>query len=150
MDELKKPKSLQGFRLCAALLVVLFFTLPLVRCSGMTDLTATGFEIATGTGDLYDEWDGSGDPLVFVLLVIPIALVVLAFAKKSSSLLRNASIVGLVAKIGFIVAANARLNSPDYDGLFELTDFNWIVVAVYIGLICIAQFGIKKEESDST
>ena len=150
MDDLMKRKFLQAFRICAAILCILFFTLPLVQCSMDSSLTATGFEIASGTGDLYNEWEEGGDPLVFILIAVPVILLILAFAKKSSGILRNASIVGLVAKIVFIIAANARLNSEDYEGLFELTDFNYFVVAIYIGLICIAQFGIKKEEAEIT
>ena len=121
------------------LLCVLFFTAPLVQCSQQSSLSATGLEIAVGTGELMSEADKSY-PIVFVLLIMPIILVIAAFADKSFATLRMVSIAGLVAQIIFMIAAYAMLNSDDYDGAFVLTSLNWLIAAIYIGLIGFAQY----------
>jgi uncharacterized membrane protein (GlpM family) len=126
------------------LLCVLFFTAPLVQCSQRSSLSATGLEIAAGTGQLMSEADKSY-PIVFVLLIMPIILVIAAFANKSFATLRNISIAGLAAEIIFMIAAYAMLNSDDYDGAFVLTAFNWLIAAIYIGLIGLAQYCNKPE-----
>jgi ribosomal protein L40E len=116
----------------AVILCILFFTMPLVQCSQDSSKTATGIEIATGTGDLFDKND-SGYPLAFLLLIIPVVLLILAFTKKSFTVLRNISIAGLLAEIIFLIYANSLLNS-EYKGDLELTGYNWLVFALYIGL----------------
>jgi len=147
MEIVLKKWFKQVFRIWALLLCIFFFVLPLVRCSENSSLNATGYQIATGTGDLYDDSGENGDPLVFVLLFIPVVLLIMAFLSKSYKPLRNGAVVGLIAKIGFITAASIKLGSEEYSGTFELTGYNWFITAVYIGLICLAQIGIKKEIS---
>ena len=92
----------------AFLLCVMFFTTPLVRCSFESNLNATGMQIATGTGMLYDESGEEGNLFAFVLIIAPAVLLILAFANFSFSILRNASVVGLAAKIVFLIGAYLR------------------------------------------
>ena len=125
----------------ALVLCVLFFTLPLVQCTQDRSLTASGWEIATGTGDLYSAGD-SGDLIVFLLLIVPGTLLILAFMGKPFNVLRNVSIAGVVAKIAFMIVAHARISS---DGILELTGFNWLVLILYIGLCVLAHYGISTE-----
>ena len=40
---------------------------------------------------------------------------------------------------------NSRLNSGDFQGVLELTAFNWLVLAIYIGVCVLAQYGKKLE-----
>ena len=122
----------------ALLLCILFFTLPLVQCTHDTSLNASGWEISTGTGDLFST-DDSGYPLVFLLLIIPIVLLVMALIGKSFEILRNISIIGLIIKIIFLIYTSILLNSDDFRGIFQLTWFNWLVLGIYLGL-CIVTF----------
>jgi hypothetical protein len=125
----------------AFVLCILFFTLPLVQCTQDNSKTASGWEIATGTGDLYSQ-NGGGDPIILLLLIIPIILAILAILNKSFATLSYISISGLVAKIIFIIVAYDRINS---DGAFELTSSNWLVIIIYIGL-CIFTIYCKNIE----
>ena len=72
-----KDKNVKNFRYafmgCALLLCIFFFTLPLVQCSQDSSYTASGWEIATGTGKLFSEKD-KGYPLAFLLIIIPVIL----------------------------------------------------------------------------
>ena len=129
----------------ALLLCILFFTLPLVQCSQDSSLTASGWEIATGTGDLFDKGD-NGYPFAFLLVIIPISLLILAVTNKSFGVLRNVSITGLLAEIIFLVYANSLLNSGEYKGAFKLTGFNWLIVIIYAGLIAFTHYCINHEE----
>ena len=144
MDESKLKLFKNVIKGCALLLCVLFFALPLVQCSQDSSVTASCWEIATGTGDLFGE-DDSGYPLAFLLLVIPISLLILAFINKSFGVLRNVSIVGLLAEIIFLIYANSLLNSGEYRGAFELTGYNWLVAILYTGLCVFSHYGIRFE-----
>jgi len=117
---------------CALILGVMFFVMPLIQCAQNNSLNASGWEIATSTGDLFSESDEPGNPLAFVLLVAPIALLIVTFASKSFAMSRNVSIAGLLIKIAFMVVATIQMR--ELDGLFELTGFNWLVLVLYAGL----------------
>ena len=126
----------------AIVLGVLVFTLPLVQYSSDKSLNATGHEIAVGAGDLF--YSGDNDyPLAFILLISPILLLVLP-ANKSFTALRNVSIIGLAAKIIFMVIANNELSGA-FAGAYELTYFNLLVAAIYMG-VCVFTFYCDKEE----
>ena len=127
-----------------AVLIIFFFTLPLVQCVQDNSLTASGWEIATGTGDLYPE-PGYGDSPAFLLLIIPAALLILAFLDKPFSMLRNVSAGGLLAKIIFVIIAHNRVNSGDMQGMLELTGFNWLVLVIYIGLCGFTHYCTRDE-----
>jgi hypothetical protein len=118
-----------------------------VQCTQDSSKTATGIEIATGTGDLFGKND-NGYPIAFLLIIIPVTLLILAFTNKSFAILRNISIAGLLAKITFLIYSNWLLNSGNYKGAFELTGFNWLVLTIYIGL-CVFTFYCVKELPNS-
>jgi len=143
MDESKQKLCKNIIKGSAILLCVLFFTLPLVQCSQDSSLTASGWEIASGTGDLFDE-DDSGYPFAFLLIIIPVAILILAFTNKSFKALRNASIAGLLAEIIFLIYANSLLNSSKYKGAFKLTGANWLVSIIYIALCAFTFYCAKK------
>jgi len=144
MEETKKRNFKNVIKGAGIILIICFFTLPLVQCTQDRSLTASGWEIATGTGDLYTD-DADGDPLAFLLVVFPAVLLILAFKNKPFSTLRNVSVGGAAFKIIFIGVAHSRINSGDAQGLFELTAFNWIVLAIYIGLCIFTQYCKKLE-----
>jgi len=135
-------------RVGALLLCVLFFTLPLVKCSQDSSYTASGWEITTGTGKLFDE-DDKGYPLAILLIIIPAVLLIATFLNKSFSVLRNISIAGLLVKIVFLIYASILLSSGEMKGDFELTGFNWLVLGIYIGLCAITIYCLKSESSTS-
>jgi hypothetical protein len=134
-------------KVSALLLCVLFFTLPLVQCSQDSSLTASCWEIATGTGDLFSR-NNSGYPLAFLLIIIPVALLIMAFIGMSFAVLRNISIAGLLAEVIFLLYANSLLNSGEYGGAFELTGFNWLILFIYIGLCGFTFYCAKKGDDN--
>ena len=137
---LKMIVKIVGLVLC-----VLFFTLPVVQCSQDSSLNATSWQIATKTGKLMGETD-KGFPVVFVLLLIPIVLLVIAFISKSFAVLRIISIAGLIAKCVFIVVANILLKTDDFEGAFILTPYVWLIIIIYAGLIGFTQYCIIKKK----
>jgi len=141
LDETKKKNFRRIINGCAMLLCVLFFVCPLVKCSGGS-ATASGWEIATGTGDLYGEKGGDGEPFVFALIILPVALLILALADKPFIVLRNVSIAGLIAKIAFLIAAYMKIDN--YKGAFELTGGNWFILCIYIGLVWFTQYCVNN------
>ena len=144
MDESKQKLFKNIIKGSAILLCLLFFTLPLVQCSQDSSINASGWEIATGAGDLFENSDG-GYPIAFLLIIIPVVLSILAFTNKSFKLLRNTSIAGLLAELIFIIYANAVLNSGENKGAFKLTGSNWLVGIIYVAL-CALTFYCAKEE----
>jgi len=142
MEKTKIKNFRNIIRGCALILCVLFFTLPLIQCTQDRSLNASGWEIATGTGDLFGEAGEDAEPLVFLLLIIPVVLLLLAFASKSFAALRSIAIVGSLAKIAFMIVAHLRIGE---DGLFELTGFNWLVLAMYVGLCAFSHYCEKND-----
>jgi hypothetical protein len=132
-------------KICALVLCVLFFVCPLVECSKDDSLTASGWEIATGKGELFNAANKDGYPLVFALIIIPAVLLVFAFTNKSFIVLRNVSITGLVVKIIFLIAAHIKL-SGYYEGAFKLTGNNWFILLIYAGLAGFTLHCAKQEE----
>jgi hypothetical protein len=146
-EETKKKNFRHIVKGCALVLCVLFFVCPLVECSKDSTLTASGWEIATGTGKLFSKDKDDGNPLVFALIIIPAVLLALAFADKPFIVLRNVSIAGLVAKIIFLICVHIELNSGDLKGAFKLTGNNWLIVFIYTGLVGFTQYCVKQEET---
>jgi hypothetical protein len=132
-------------KIVGLVLCVLFFVLPVVQCSQDSSLNATSWQIATKTGKLMDNAD-KGYPVAFVLLLIPIVLLVMAFINKSFAVLRIISIAGLIAKCAFIVVANIILKSGDLEGAFVLTSYVWLIIVIYAGLIGFTQYCIIKKK----
>jgi len=124
----------------ALLLCVLFFVLPLAQCTQSSDVTATGFEIATATGDLMAEQDA--EPLVFALIVIPFVLLVLAFVVKFFAVLLGVSLLGAIAQIIFMIGSHIKFND-EYEGMVKLTVYNWLVLVIWVGLIVLSAYGAK-------
>jgi len=143
MDESKLKLYKNAIKGSAILLCLLFFTLPLVQCSQDSSVNASGWEIATGTGNLFR--NNSGYPFAFLLLIIPIVLLIQTFTNKSFKLLRNTSIAGLSAEIIFLIYANSLLNSGEYRGAFKLTGSNWLVAIIYIGLCALTYYCAKED-----
>jgi hypothetical protein len=134
-------------RIAGLFLCVTFFVAPLVQCSQDSSINATGLEIAAGTGKLMGNAEKSY-PFVFVLLIPP--LIIAGFAHKSFTGLRNISIGGLAAQIGFMIGTYTMLNSGKREsaipkGAYELTIFNWLIIAAYIGLIVFLQYYNKQK-----
>jgi len=132
-------------KIVGLVLCVLFFTLPVVQCSQDSSLNATSWQIATKTGRLMENAD-EGYPAAFILLLIPIVLLVMAFISKSFAGLRIISIIGLIAKCVFIVVANILLKSDDFEGAFVLTPYVWLIIVIYAGLIGFTQYCIIKKK----
>ena len=145
MEEIIRKHYRNIIKGCAGVLCIFFFVLPLIQCSADNSLNASGWEIATSTGKLLGETDAGGTPLVFTLLIIPVALLILAFMNKTIAILSYVSIAGLAAKVIFLIGTYARLNSDEYKGAFELTTFAWFVLATYIGLCVFTQYCKKLE-----
>ena len=120
-------------KIVGLVLCVLFFTLPVVQCSQDSSVNATTWQIATKTGRLMENSD-KGFPVAFILLLVPIVLLIMAFIGKSFAVLRIISIIGLIAKCAFIVVANILLKSGDTEGAFILTPYVWLIIVIYAGL----------------
>jgi hypothetical protein len=131
-------------KIVGLVLCVLFFVLPVVQCSQGSSINATTWQIATKTDNLMKEAD-KGFPVAFILLLIPIALLVVAFIGKSFAVLRIISIAGLIAKCAFIVVANILLKSDDFEGAFVLTPYVWLIIVLYTCLICFTQYCVIKK-----
>ena len=118
-------------RLCILLLCALFF-LPLATCSSFTGLDGDGMNgIKIGTSD-------DGNPLVFLLLIIPIVLLFISFKENVYAALRNMSIVGCIGIIIFMIMLNVQT-----DGMMKPTLFTYLKLVIYIGLVVYNQLSIK-------
>jgi len=123
---------------CAFVLCVFFFV-PLMEASIWgRHVTISGWNIAASTGPL----EGRGaSPLVLALIIIPAILLILAFTKSSFIVLRNVSIVGLIAKIIFLIWMHQEDNGA------YLTGINWLIMLVYAGLAGFMQYCLREEET---
>ena len=150
MDENKKKMFMNIVKGGAVILCIFFFTLPLVQCSQSSNLKASGWEIATGTGNLNRNIPGnnSGEPLAFILIIAPIVLFYFAFKNKPFKTLRYTAIAGLGSQIIFMLVAYSRLNSGTYRGAFKLTGSNWVILLIYAGLVYINHYCIQQEEAE--
>ena len=138
-------------KICAAVLCVMFF-LPLVRCTYYDNISASGWNIATGTGELMTDAE-TMNPLAFVLLIIPIGLFFVSHTEKPFTVLRNVSAGGLAAIIVFMIWVKNASGGGDYDygKYLEFTGFTWIILMMYIGLISFAHYAHiaeKRAEDD--
>jgi len=99
-------------------------------------MDATGWQIATGTGSMMGEMERV-NPLAFALLIIPGVLLTLALLKKPYKVLRTIAIVGVATKIVFV--AWVVLDEYFQDGPLEFTEFTWLILFIYAGLIGFIQ-----------
>jgi hypothetical protein len=129
---------------CALIMCLLFFIAPLTRnvfLELLSDGAAggfTAFNTATGTNE------ANAFPVAFLLLISPVALAVLAFIKVSFKILCGVSGICSILHIIFAAASAGMISEEE-----KLTGFNWVIIAVYIGLCIFAIVGIKSEKSTS-
>ena len=138
----KQKKIVMMIRVCAMILVVFFFVLPLVRCTYDPDLSATGWNMASGTGEIFDEFGrtGEGVPALFVFLIIPLTLAMVTFMSirpigKFYLIQAVLATAGALAKLYFIIEVNDRIRR----GIgFESTGFHWLILLTYVGVAVLA------------
>jgi len=149
------------FGIFAFLLVIFFFMLPIVQCTQESTMAYTGWEISVSksnsTSSDNDNFDktisgisnylnvnipgnNNAHILVFLLLIVPIIFIVLAFTNVSFIVLRNVSLIGLAVKVTFIIIVYAK-----YGDYFIPTIFCWLILGIYIG-ICVFAFYCTKDE----
>jgi hypothetical protein len=146
MNEAKRKTFGHVVKGWAILLCLLFFVCPLIKCAESDRVTASGWEIATGTGKLFED-KGGANPFVFALVLIPAAVLVLALLNKPFTVLRNTSIAGLAAKIVFMIAAYVKMNTGDFKGAFVLTVGSWFVLLLYAGLVGFTHWCAGQEKT---
>jgi hypothetical protein len=83
-------------------------------------------------------------PVAFLLLISPAALAVLALIKKSFKILCGVSGICLICHIIFVSVSSGMISEEE-----KLTGFNWLILAVYIGLCIFTIVGITSERSTS-
>jgi len=119
-----------------------------VRCTTYAGLNASGWEIATSTGDMFDEDMFSVEEyphfLTFALLLIPIIMLGLSCLKKPYAPLLGMAIAGAIAKIIFMIWI--RTGEAHQYGMIELTGFAWAILVMYAGLAMFAAYCKKQEE----
>ncbi|MDR1256168.1 MAG: zinc ribbon domain-containing protein [Spirochaetaceae bacterium] len=141
MEEAKQISCNNTVKAFAILLCVLFFVLPLVQ--GRSGYTASGWEVAVGTGNLFSATSDSSYPFFFLFLIVPIILLVQAFARKSFAVMGIVSLIGLFFQFAFIITVQAGGRNWG----FRLTGISWIVLAVYIGLCAFIFHWAKLDKS---
>ena len=103
-------------------------------------LTATGLQIATGKGKLFDEINGKSNHIIYLLLAIPLILLILVFFIESFIIFGIVSVTGLILNIivffGFVGTFfdnwKVYLMPPVY-----------LVFLIYFGLCIFAFYRIK-------
>ena len=124
--------------LCALVLCVLFFVLPLLTHGR---LTVTGWRFVVGYRGF------ASSPFMILLLIAPAILSFFAFSKKPFIILRNVSIICLVCQIIFLIIATTLLAT----GLAgTLTSFSWVILLIYGGLCIFTFFCAKNEKSNNS
>jgi uncharacterized protein YegL/ribosomal protein L40E len=120
----------------ALALVILFFFAPLVRTSLQLQAdgyihTISGWQFATL--GIYESYvPGENRPLVFTLLLLPVALFVLSWIKKSYEILSTIAIVGFVASIIFMFWVGSL--EAYIRNVIVFHGFTWLMLAAYAGL----------------
>jgi hypothetical protein len=123
---------------CALVMCVLFFTVPLIDAGRAT---LTGWDFVVGKGRGFVQF-----PAIILLLIAPALLTVLAFMKKSYKLLSALSSACLVFEIIYFIVASSMLSSWQYGG--KITGGNWFILLVYIALCGVSFYGIKGEKQN--
>ena len=142
-DETGKQKQIvMIIRVCAILLMVFFFVLPLVRCTYEPDLAVSGWNVATGTGEVYELFGNRVRvvPVLFIFLIIPLALAMVTFLSirplaKYYFIQMVLAITGVLAKLYFIMEMNNRIRRAV--GV-ESTGFHWLILLMYVGVAVLA------------
>jgi len=126
-------------------LFISFFIFPLVHRADRIRVNASGFELAIGSGYLFEEVSLAGYPVVAVLLIAPVTMFFLTLMNKPIKVLNRCAIAGLLVWLGFIGAVFVTLRASEYSGIYALTMSNWIILAIFIGLI----FALRTENKVS-
>ena len=147
LDKTKIPRLL--FKCGALALCLFFFTMPLIAIPqrmvwwyGERPGSVSAWLIAIPAGGSESVF------LVFIMLIIPIVISLMALGDAYFETLRTASVVGLVAKIIFMLWM--RFWDDDAReafryGYVEFTPHIWIVLATYIGLVVLAHYCANLE-----
>jgi thiamine transporter len=133
------------YAITAAALIASFFFLPLVHRAERIRTNASGWEISAGTGNFYEFFGISAEPIALALLIAPVVLLVMVAMKVSRKAMLAAAAAGALIFAGFIVGAVVRMNDPVFDGGAALTRLNWVICAVYAGLVVGLWFDKPKE-----
>jgi len=133
------------FKVGAFILCLFFFVAPLVQCSGSSKISATGWQMLSNTGELMKNSDDGSTIFVILLIILPVIMLILAFTKKSFTILRNVSVVALIADIIFLIVLHIKVNSGSAKGGLDITVYNWLILFIYIGMVALAHSGIQKE-----
>ena len=132
------------------LLCIFFFVLPIAvgtyegsdswffSDSSNEGLTASGLQIATGSGDLFDASSDGAYPVAFLLLLAPVTLLILIFMKVSFLALGIVSSIGLVLKIVFLIVVDVSI------GGVSTSPLAWLVVLLYLVLCLITFYSFAK------
>ena len=139
----------QIYKWGALFLCLAFFIMPLASCTYVNE-TATGWNIARGTRNAMLLL--SSNPIMFIMLAIPIFMAASGFVACSFIVLRKAALLGLASHLIFIGWLATR--SEFRNGLFEFAYGTWLVLLVYVLLFGAAHFGAfltkKYRENDIT
>jgi thiamine transporter len=150
------------FMFLSLVLCVLFFVMPIADYTprGAGELTEeqlnavppvsalTALDLAIG--GRYD-YEGvrvriDAEPLIFILMVIPVFILMLALNNVQGKILRNLSCIGLAAKVLFLFGTLSGLYLRKYTGELDLLPYVWIIPVLFAALILAAQFGLKSEK----
>ena len=123
--------------ICALVMCILFFTVPLIAFRGNS---VTGWDFVVGKSGFIRF------PAIILLLIAPALLSIIAFLKKSYKILSVLSSICLVFEIVYLIIASSMLSSWQYGG--EITGGNWLILIIYIGICCMTFFGIKQEKKN--
>ena len=137
MEEAKSNRLKIFVGVCALVMCILFFTVPLIDVGRVS---LTGLDFVVGKRG-YVQF-----PSIILLLIAPALLSILAFKKISYKILSVLSSICLAFEIVYLVIASSMLSSWQYSG--EITGGNWLILTIYIGLCCMTFFGIKSEKQN--
>jgi hypothetical protein len=114
-------------------LVVLFF-LPLVSCESLTgfDDGWSGLDIGIGIND------AEQNLFIFILLLLPIVLLIMA---QNFMVSKIVSIAGVIAMIIFMLIVRI-----EYEGMLKMTIFSYLTLGLYILSVFFNFFVNKKKE----
>jgi len=119
-------KTIKGIiGVVAFLLCIFFFILPIAQCTQDSNLAYSGWEIAKDRS----EYSSNANILVFLLLIFPIGLIVLAFINAKYILFLFFTLLGTISKIIFIF-----ILYTEYKDLYIPTIFSWFILIIYFGL----------------
>ncbi|MCL2224426.1 MAG: zinc-ribbon domain-containing protein [Defluviitaleaceae bacterium] len=142
----KNDTHRQIFQFAAVALVICFFILPLASCTATNNLTATGWQIATGTGEMMSMSQDGGNTSAFILLGVSLAVAWGAFKPEKYKELRSYLIYGVVANVTFAVSVLHQ--SSNRGQPIELTPFFWMQLVAYVGLAVFAHHCADMEKKE--